>query len=85
MPEVLSAQNRFNALWTTATTVEDSPISAVVVEPYVEGSLRPEVRAVEAQVGDGVIRISNLDAVWRADEDVLIDHLEALESLARTA
>jgi hypothetical protein len=81
--EKLSARERFDALWKIGQENEDGLVKAVVTEPYVEGSLRPEVRQVRAAgvVGE-VLCVSNVAITFGPEEASIHERLRLLEALA---
>lgn len=75
-----SPNDRFSELWEAAQD-EDSCLIACVDSPYVQGSLRPEVRSVGGIVVGEVFTVSNLDAAGPSDNHKTLTALAALETL----
>jgi hypothetical protein len=75
-----SPNQRFRELWEAAQE-EDSCLIAHIDSPYVEGSLRPEVKSVGGIVVGEVFTVSNLDVAGSSDNQEALTALAALETL----
>ncbi len=75
-----SPNQRFRELWEAAQE-EDSCLIAHIDSPYVQGSLRPEIKSVGGIVVGEVFTVSNLDVAGPSDNQETLTALAALETL----
>jgi hypothetical protein len=73
---------RYRQVWDTAAEVEHGQVIPTVEEPYVVGSLRPEITSLTAEIGGQLIRVTNGEAAYLADDELVLARLSALEELA---
>jgi hypothetical protein len=77
----LSPSSRFRNLWDVAATAEDTPLIAIVTEPYVQGSFRPEVRVIGALIGDELVSVRNVDVAGHGIDQAFMSSLAKLEDV----
>jgi hypothetical protein len=82
MLKELETSRRYSDLWERAAEAEQGPVIPTVEEEYVEGSLRPRVTSLSAEAGGQVIHLTNLEAVWRHEDESVLAKLDQLEELA---
>lgn len=80
--ELWESSRRYDALWKIAKADENNPLTPEVAEPYVHGSLRPEVTQLSVEIDGQTIRITNGEAVFAGQEESVKARLTALELLA---
>jgi hypothetical protein len=82
MAEELTPSQQYRQVWDAVDGAKRSTVVAEVTEPYVYGSLRPEVTELRGRLGESIVRVTNLQVAFAAEDEAVRADIERLESLA---